>query len=1015
MRGKNRTVIWMVRGALCIALVCAAIPAAFAVPATGEMLSISQPDGTVTQLYLRGDEFYHWYETPEGNIVMQDAAGWWVYGVSDGAGDVRPGTQRVSATRAEAAGLAPVRPDPSVVEQKVLQGKKALGYYGLGAMQAVGEATPGDPMNKPPKRIEPNGTVKNLVILVVFSDHTTGTDTLAASAYDPLFNQTGYNTDGAAGSVKDYYNEVSYGNLTLQSTIAAGKWLQLPNTEAYYDANINDMITSAVQLADAAGVDFTQFDTDNDGWIDAIDIIHSGYGEEAGAPATSIWSHRGWVGDAAAVQADGVWVSGYHTEPALRGTAGTNIIRIGVICHETGHFFGLPDLYDTDGIGSGGACEGIGAWGLMGSGSWGALGGGGAQRPTHMCTWSKVKMGWVTPTPLHTVNNQAISQIETNPVAFTISEGLPSAESFMVSNRQATGFDASLQDGGGLEILHVDDANPNNNTPYDLKITFEEADGNWSLMGSTRSQSGDPWNNTNATTFDGNTATSPTTHSNPSLGGSPSSIAFSGISANGNPMFFTLQTLVPSMTSPVNDNDGNFNVTWTTPAGSPTQYQLDQATTTTVTTYTDNANSEQQFREDWIVLGTARRVTPPSEGDTVYLMQFYDSTAAQWLDLFNAMKLRKVFRVTGSTTISYDVRYVMAAGTPSKDNEVAYFQIRKVGDTAWTTLSKFSGVSIGSWTSTTETSGELAAFVGYDCEVRFLVVNNGGSTWTWGPGWPDNGIAIEDFSINNAQITDYAWSTLSSTATTPYAISGSTGGAHFYRVRAFSGGSWQDWSNVSRTNVNLPPPVDLGAIVLSDDDGLNSPSLGYTNALDVDVSLQGVVGTPNQMMLSESATFAGGVWIPFQNPTSYTIQSPTEGVKTVYVQLGDGFTTAGSTGDKSDTITLDTTQPGVSSSASTPNPSNPWVDVTYDEAVDFGVLDAANYAASGTGGPIGVNTVTYQSGTTYRLVTDAQVLGDSYSVTISNVADLAGNLIDPANNTAMWTGVPVTVSKFELH
>ena len=180
--------------------------------------------------------------------------------------------------------------------------------------------------------------------------------------------------------------------MTLESTVVA--WVTLPQTEAYYadgsdgtdgpfPTNAQGMVRDALELVDPL-VDFSQFDDDSDGYIDAIDIIHSGYGAETGGGGGDwIWSHRWslwqlpggqWTSD------EGVKVYDYHTEPALWGTSGTNIVRFGVIAHETGHFFGLPDLYDTDGSGSG-----IGSWGIMAN-SWGfdytQL------RPPHFCGWS---------------------------------------------------------------------------------------------------------------------------------------------------------------------------------------------------------------------------------------------------------------------------------------------------------------------------------------------------------------------------------------------------------------------------------------------------------------------------------------------------------------------------------------------------------------------------------------------------------------------------------------------------
>ena len=68
---------------------------------------------------------------------------------------------------------------------------------------------------------------------------------------------------------------------------------------------------------------------------------------------------------------------------------GDEIARLGVISHELGHFFNLPDLYDKNGRG-----RGLGNYCLMAN-SWGWDG---EQNPggTFSC-WAKIQMGWIQP------------------------------------------------------------------------------------------------------------------------------------------------------------------------------------------------------------------------------------------------------------------------------------------------------------------------------------------------------------------------------------------------------------------------------------------------------------------------------------------------------------------------------------------------------------------------------------------------------------------------------------------
>jgi M6 family metalloprotease-like protein len=462
-------------------------PRADAIMADPRPMEHTQPDGTKIMLRMRGDEFFHWMEDMEGFTVLPKGDAY-VYAALDTKGRLVSTDWNVGRIDPRSLGLVPRLLPPREARSDNLNDGLKLHRPWL------------TPRPKGPvKNVAPLGTVKNLVILCKFSDHTFGTHTRGAGDYDVLFNRPGGDPVLApTGSVRDAYLENSYNIVNLQSTVLA--WVTLPQTQTYYAGtnsglggdypnNSKKMVEDALALADPL-VDFGQFDSDNDGYIDAITFIHSGYGaENTGAPTNYTWSHKGtlpneWTSADNNGAGAKVKVSLYHTEPALWGTNGTAIARIGVICHELGHFFGLPDLYDTDYT-----SKGLGAWCMMAD-SWGFAGD--QLRPPHFSAWCKAVLGWTTPSESLDPATFVLGQAETFAHSAKITHGFPAGEYLLIENRQPVGLDANIP-AGGLAIYHVDEnistnSNegfpgqpgwPNNGNHY--RIALLQADGLYEL------------------------------------------------------------------------------------------------------------------------------------------------------------------------------------------------------------------------------------------------------------------------------------------------------------------------------------------------------------------------------------------------------------------------------------------------------------------------------------------------------------------------------------------------------
>ncbi len=324
------------------------------------------------------------------------------------------------------------------------------------------------------------GTLKVLVVLAEFPDRKFDKANTAEHFRDLFFSK------GVLphGSVREYFQDASNGSVDIAGEVV-GPYRMPKKLWAYAhdeygtgdgEPNARTMARDAAAAADP-DVNFSAYDINGDGYVDAFIVIHAGRGAEETGSTADIWSHK-WVLPGGPYNADKAKVYAYLTVPEDS--------RIGVCCHELGHLlFGFPDLYDTDY-----SSEGVGNWCLMGGGSW--LGNG--ETPAHPSAWCKAGQKWVTISSKTDKGRLSIEDVKKSRTVHRFwKSGSEGREYFLVENRQRTGFDAELP-GEGLLIWHIDDAIDANTDEWHPKVSLEQADGKQDLeKGNNRGDEGDAY------------------------------------------------------------------------------------------------------------------------------------------------------------------------------------------------------------------------------------------------------------------------------------------------------------------------------------------------------------------------------------------------------------------------------------------------------------------------------------------------------------------------------------------
>ena len=404
-----------------------------------EELRLGQSKGPDITLVVFGDEFYARYENKDGYSVVYDTdKGLYCYAFVLGGEFVSSG---VALAKKPPRGIRRHMRESDSVRKAKFERRHAMMTPPLqagGNVPTMMTLGPDNGLLEGPKIHQDQ--VLGLTILVEFQDIRTA---VTDEEINNMLNSSGGDNNGNYCSVRDYFLAMSNGKLDYTNRVFGP--IRLKNPRSYYLFTYrNEVVLEALAELESQGVDFTQFDTNGDGLIDAINIMYAGETQ---------YVDRSWL-----------WPHNFYIEKQL-GSVRTYFYQIcslesqsiGTFCHENGHMLcRFPDLYDYGSRDQDSEkSSGMGKYCLMGSGN--HLNGG--CTPSPICAYLRDLAGWYE--KMVTLNDKdiydAVHGDYKTLYKYVIRSDFGEMENeyFIIENRFRSGLDSFLPS-SGLAVYHCD-------------------------------------------------------------------------------------------------------------------------------------------------------------------------------------------------------------------------------------------------------------------------------------------------------------------------------------------------------------------------------------------------------------------------------------------------------------------------------------------------------------------------------------------------------------------------------